>query len=593
MAERVAESRKATQVPARKRNGVYYTPEAVAAMLVRSAVRSPDDLLLDPSCGDGRFLVHHGKSIGVEQDGKAASVAAQRAPRARVCNDEFFAWAERTGERFNCVVGNPPFIRYQTFNGDVRRRALALCAKLGVAFSGLSASWAPFLVVAASLLRPGGRAAFVVPAAIGHAPYAGPLLEYLVGRFQEVRVVAVRRKLFPRLSEDCWLLLADGFGGATREIGFVAVDAIRPDFAPPRASVQVDVAEWRNGWRRRLRPYLLGPGLRALYLTAADAADRSRPPPVEAVTDVCARPCAGVSPVRLGALAAIDLGYVSGANGFFHLTPSSSAKAGIPQALLQTTVRSSRVLPPKALTRQVVDCWRRNDEPMLLLRIPKAASVPSRVRSYLDSAAGQSAREAYKCRHRTPWYSVPDVRIPHFFLTYMAGRTPNLVRNAAGASSTNALHGLRLRYPHMAGNLASAWRRPLAQLSCELEGHALGGGMLKLELKEAARVILPLAESAKPRSTADIEEAVSLMRRWRHYPDDAPSDPPTNGGARPKANNRHRSGQLKVSTAANQNGFTPPINVSSQRLSARKRSAAACAEGVPMRTSTSIATADT
>ncbi len=147
----------------------------------------------------------------VEQDGKAASVAAQRAPRVRVCNDEFFAWAERTGERFNCFVGNPPFIRYQTFNGDARRRALALCAKLGVAFSGLSASWAPFLVVAANLLRPGGRAAFVAPAAIGHAPCAGPLLDHLVGRFQEVRVVAVRRKLFPRPSENCRLLLADGF----------------------------------------------------------------------------------------------------------------------------------------------------------------------------------------------------------------------------------------------------------------------------------------------------------------------------------------------------------------------------------------------
>ena len=53
MVERVAESRKATEAPARKRNGVDYTLEAVVAMLVHSAVRSPDDLLLDPSCGDG------------------------------------------------------------------------------------------------------------------------------------------------------------------------------------------------------------------------------------------------------------------------------------------------------------------------------------------------------------------------------------------------------------------------------------------------------------------------------------------------------------------------------------------------------------
>ena len=152
---------------------------------------------------------------------------------------------------------------------------------------------------------------------------------------------------------------------------------------------------------------------------------------------------------------------------------------------------------------------------MLLLRIPKAASVPPRVRSYLNSAAGQSARQAYKCRNRTPWYSVPDVRVPDFFLTYMAGRAPNLVRNAAGASCTNALHRVRLRRPNLAGDLLDAWRAPLAQLSCELEGHALGGGLLKLELSEAARLILPLA---KPKTLHPaVEEAVLLMRSWRHY----------------------------------------------------------------------------
>ena len=504
----------------RKRNGAYYTPEATAAMLVRSAVRSPSDLLLDPSCGDGRFLAQHGNSVGVERDAQAAGVAGRRAPKARVCNDEFFAWAERArraGERFDCAAGNPPFIRYQRFSGDVRRRALAMCADLGVRFSGLSASWAPFLVVAASLLRLGGRMAFVVPAAIGHAPYAGPLLEYLVAHFREVFVVAVRRKLFPRLSEDCWLLFADGFGGATSEIGFAAVDAVRLEDAPPRPNIRVDVAEWRSAWRRRLRPYLLRPRARALYLAAANAADNAHSLMAEASARAGLGPCAQAAPVRFGALAEIGLGYVSGANDFFHLRPSGTEKAGIPDAFLQTTVRNARVLPQGELTAGTLDRWRRNDDPMLLLRIPKAASVPTRVRRYLNSAAGQSAREAYKCRNRTPWYSVPDVRVPNFFLTYMAGRAPNLVRNAAGASCTNALHGVRLRRPNLAGDLLNAWRTPLAQLSCELEGHALGGGMLKLELSEAARVILPLVRSRAFQPTAEIEEALFLMRSWRHY----------------------------------------------------------------------------
>lgn len=510
----------------RKCRGAYYTPEATAAMLARWAVRTADDRVLDPACGDGRFLTHATRSVGVEQDGVAAAQAQQRAPAARVCQDEFFAWARReraAGSRFDCAIGNPPFIRYQTWSGGVRRRALSLCAELGVAFTGLSASWAPFLVVAAGLLRPGGRLAFVVPAAIGHARYAAPLVEYLVSRFADVRVVAVRRKLFPRLSEDCWLLFADGYGGATDVIDFAAVDAIRPqDEAPPAVTVRVPVSEWRTAWGRRLRPYLLGARARSIYQTAAIAADGGlhSPEPTNGGSphDDSSR-AASRSAVRLGTLASVDLGYVSGANGFFHLTPSAAAAAGIPHDLLQTTVRTARALPASELTADAVSRWRRNDEPMLLLRIPKTATVPTRVRRYLDGAGGQRARLAYKCRHRNPWYSVPDVRVPDFFLSYMAGRAANLVRNAAGAACTNALHGVRLKRPALASDLLAAWRTPLAHLSCELEGHALGGGMLKLELKEASRVILPMHGSTAHLPAAEIEEAVSMMRRWRHYAD--------------------------------------------------------------------------
>lgn len=239
-----------------KANGAYYTPHAVADLLVRHAVRRKTDLLLDPACGDGRFVALHENSTGVELDALAADLASERAPLAKIHRADFFEWASRTQNRFDCAAGNPPFIRYQLFGGDVRKRALQRCGELGVRFSGLSASWAPFLVVTASLLRPGGRMAFVVPAAIGHAPYAAPLIEYLVGHFDAIRIVAIRKRLFPRLSEDCWLLLADGFSGETQCIQFDSVDSLDDLFQSNSVSL-VTVNEWRNSWGCRLRPFLL------------------------------------------------------------------------------------------------------------------------------------------------------------------------------------------------------------------------------------------------------------------------------------------------------------------------------------------------
>ena len=64
----------------RKQAGAYYTPDRVVWSLVRWAIRDQCDRLLDPSCGDGRFIAAHHNSVGVEQDADAAAVAMDRAP---------------------------------------------------------------------------------------------------------------------------------------------------------------------------------------------------------------------------------------------------------------------------------------------------------------------------------------------------------------------------------------------------------------------------------------------------------------------------------------------------------------------------------
>ncbi|MDE0449848.1 MAG: N-6 DNA methylase [Spirochaetaceae bacterium] len=485
-----------TSPVSRKDAGAYYTPDHVVWSLVRWAVRSEADLMLDPACGDGRFISSHAHSIGVERDRQAAAVAKQRSPLSRVHSGDFFDWAAITSERFDCAAGNPPFIRYQTFSGEVRERAFRLSAKLGADFTGLTASWAPFLVVTASLLRLGGRMAFVVPAAIGHAPYAAPLLEYLIGNFATVQIVAVREKFFPELSEDCWLLYADGHGGATEEIRFSVVDWFALSAEPPRQAASVPVAEWRRTWNRRLRPYLLNDSIRRIYQSIAIRQD-SR---------------------AFGDLATIGIGYVSGANRFFHLRPSEADFWRIPEDYLQPTVRNGKVLPDRELTVDTIRAWLRRDQPMMLLRVPKTAQLPRSVANYLATEQGRRARQAYKCRMRHPWYSVPDVKVPDFFLTYMSGRAPSLVRNSASATCTNALHAVRVHREGDVDLILRRWSSPFVRLSCELEGHPLGGGMLKLEPREAARIVLPCTEKISTDALIEIDEGASVMRAWRHYP---------------------------------------------------------------------------
>jgi hypothetical protein len=480
-----------------KRSGAYFTPDDVSASLVAWTCRKPTDRMIDPSCGDGQFLALHRNSVGIEQNPVSAHRAIERAPGALVHEGDFFTWAIETHERFECAAGNPPFIRYQTFKGEMRRRALALCLDLGARFSGLTSSWAPFIVAAAGLLKRGGRMAFVVPAEIGHAPYAAPLLDFLVASFSSVQIVAVRKKLFTALSEDCWLLYADGFGGKADAIQLSVVDEFEPGREPPKPTVWIDLHEWREVWNKRLRPYLLPACVRHLYASAL-ADPRSR---------------------RLADFATVGIGYISGDNDFFHLRPSEAERLRIPPAFLQPSLRNGRAMPDQQITKATVEGWKRNDDPILLLRLTRDQELPSAVRNYLDSSAGREARQGYKCRNRAPWYAVPDVQIPHFVMNYMSGRKVSLVRNAAGVSCTNSVHSVRVRDRALARALLPQWSSPFVRLSCELEGHALGGGMLKLEPREAGRVVFPSGEAIGRADNDELENAIGSLQRWRHYAD--------------------------------------------------------------------------
>ena len=331
---------------ARKNAGAYYTPDGAVASLVSWAVRTPRDQMLDPSCGDGRFLALHHYSGGVERDTATVKLARERVPWAMIHEGDFFEWAAETRERFDCAAGNPPFIRYQRFSGGVRTAALSLCARLGAKFTALTSSWAPFLVGAASLLRRGGRMAFVVPAEIGHAPYASPLLTYLAEHFDLVQIVAVRNKLFPDLSESCWLLYANGYGGKSSGFKLSLVERFQFSPSPPSDGVFVSLGEWHL-WNRRIRPFLLAGSVRSFY---------------QAVT-------AESQTLSLGQVSRVGIGYVTGANDFFHLRPSEAQQIGIPERFLCAAVRSSKQLSAASVTPNTVRSWLRNDDPVLLMRL--------------------------------------------------------------------------------------------------------------------------------------------------------------------------------------------------------------------------------
>lgn len=110
--------------------------------------------------------------------------------------------------------------------------------------------------------------------------------------------------------------------------------------------------------------------------------------------------------------------------------------------------------------------------------------------------AGELAKvdQAYKCRVRTPWWRVPLVAPANLLVTYMNADTPRLTTNHAGMYHLNSVHGVYLRAAHRdlgRDLLPLASLNTLTLLGAETVGRAYGGGMLKLEPREADLLPLP------------------------------------------------------------------------------------------------------
>jgi adenine-specific DNA-methyltransferase len=113
---------------------------------------------------------------------------------------------------------------------------------------------------------------------------------------------------------------------------------------------------------------------------------------------------------------------------------------------------------------------------------------------------------------------------PDLFFTYMSHRYPRLITNAAKVPFVNSMHGLRL------GAAAPAEARdalPLlafnsvTMLGAEVYGRSYGGGILKMEPREAAMLPVPTFEALSRAWEVLKDEKSGLARRlqkgeWTH-----------------------------------------------------------------------------
>jgi hypothetical protein len=225
--------------------------------------------------------------------------------------------------------------------------------------------------------------------------------------------------------------------------------------------------------------------------------------------------------VPLGEIAKVDIGVVTGSNDFFLLSREALEQWKIEPEFAIKAIRKAADIPGVLFTEADWEALQRRGEKCHLLQVglPPDMLRAYRLWNYILYGQEKKVNSGFKCRTRVPWYSVPYIRVPNVFLTYMANHIPRLVLNEAGAVSTNTVHGVYLLSPERINEraLVASFYNSLTLLSAELVGRSYGGGVLKLETQEAEKIKLVI-----PKDSSVVQELAwvtpqidSLLRRKR------------------------------------------------------------------------------
>ena len=496
----------------RKARGAFFTPGPLCRYVVDWAVRSASDDVLEPSCGEAAFLLAAGERLdtlaGATGDSRGRldgvelhQTSAQEAERlvaaagheVRVQVSDFFLVTPKG--MYDAVVGNPPYVRYQDFSGVARARSREAALRAGVPLTGLASSWAAFTVHAALFLKKGGRLGLVLPAELLTVNYAAEVRRFLMERFARVRIVLFNERVFPGVLEEVVLLLADGYNeGPAAHCELHQVRTVAD------LSTAAGVARW---WKPQTAGSKWTPSLMSTSALAAYVA-------VETTGDF----------TTLHEWGETTLGMVTGNNHYFALSPARARELGLrSRELLPLSPPGSRHLRGLTFTASAYAALGASGSATVLFRPPGKPSAAAS--AYIQTGERLKVDAAYKCRVRSPWWRVPLVQPADLLLTYMNADTPRLCTNRKLSYHLNSVHGVYLRSGlRQLGMdlLPLASLNSMTLLGAETVGRAYGGGMLKLEPKEADRLPVPgppMLDAARPALAAIRSQVAARLRQPR------------------------------------------------------------------------------
>ena len=459
-----------------KLRGAYYTPPAIAQFILQWGISGCNDLdILEPSCGDGVFLkcianneMPYNSVTAVEYEtGEAEKARTVPLHDSEIINADFHRFCLDTDKRFNLVVGNPPFIRYQYYDPEQQKLADEIFKRSKLKRTKLTNAWVTFVVGCSQLLTKTGKMGFVIPSELLMVKYAQQLRQYIAKNFNKINIISFQNLVFEEIQQEVVLLLCERNGTNEHLIehtevkdanGLLALDPQRLKF--PTKKIDFHTDKWTCYFLEKKELELL-----------------------EKVK--CNMP-------SISTYANVEVGITTGANDYFTVPESVVTLYGLKEYAKPMVGRSVQV---NSLCFTKKD-WQANvasGAKAYLLIFPPGAkeSGNNGARAYIENGEKEGVNNGYKTGIRDEWYIIPSIKLSDALFLRRNNLYPKFVLNEAKAYTTDTMHRVFIKEGVNKKAFVASYYNSLSFAFAEILGRNFGGGCLELMPSEVGGIYMP------------------------------------------------------------------------------------------------------
>lgn len=461
-----------------KLRGGFYTPNPIASFILKWGFNGDThSKILEPSCGDGVFLEEIKNGNYQYDDITAVEINSTEANKAKelslsnsdIIVSDFHEFCLQNNLRFDLVVGNPPYIRYQFFDRKQQKAAEEIFRKANLKYSKLTNAWVSFVIGSSLMLRDKGKIGFVLPAELLQVSYAQQLREFLARFYNKINIISFEKLVFPEIQQEVILLLCERNGCNSHLIEHLELenaDSLKKLDVAKLRSPEKKIDFKSNKW--------------TFYFLSQKEIDF-----IEHLQERELIP-------KLGDYAKVEVGITTGSNSFFTVPLSTVKKYNLEKYAKPLVGRSVQV---SSIVFTKKD-WQKNQENekrahLLIFPAIKELSKNKQALEYIKWGEDQGINKGYKCRIRDEWQIVPSLRISDALFIRRNNLYPKFIINEARAYTTDTMHRVTVKKGVDIKALTASYYNSVSLAFSEICGRSHGGGVLELMPNETENILLP------------------------------------------------------------------------------------------------------